>query len=104
MGLASGVPAKSRFSNEADGGWWSQPFDFPTRYPSLFETEWRRKRDAARPEFTGVCRVGPLRASDRPKQSQSNPVIVESRCDAVVIGLAYPLPALSDAGASLASP
>ena len=32
------------------------------------------------------------------------PSIVESRCDAVVIGLAYPLPALSDAGASLASP
>ena len=29
---------------------------------------------------------------------------VESRCDAVVIGSAYPLPALSVAGASLASP
>jgi hypothetical protein len=31
-------------------------------------------------------------------------VNVESRCDAVVIGLAYLLPALSVAGASLASP
>ena len=30
--------------------------------------------------------------------------MVESRCDAVSIGLAYLFPALSDAGASLASP
>jgi hypothetical protein len=43
----------------------ADPNDYPTRYPSLFETERRRERDAARLAFTGVCRAGPLRAPVR---------------------------------------
>ena len=57
----------------------------------------------ARRTRMGVPEPEPSHSVSRPGLPIPNP-IVESRCDAVVIGSAYLLPALSVAGASLASP
>ena len=66
-------------------------------------------RRQARPEDTGLQSSLTRKSKVRMRRirgtlAQFDGRVVESRCDAVVIGSAYLLPALSVAGASLASP